>query len=118
MTTAAEVKRLLKPVLAKHDDLVLVGRFLLIKPVWHVARGIYFDQTSRRDKFTVYATTVFLGQNRDGFDLGQSAQFSAPNSHSWSFSEPRTPQWLDGCVDGLLRALRGVVSVETYAACQ
>ena len=43
MTTAAEVRRWLKPLLKQHPDLVLVGRNLIIPPVHHVLRGIFFD---------------------------------------------------------------------------
>jgi hypothetical protein len=42
-TTPADLKRYLKPLLEKRDDLVLVGRLLLIRPVRHLIRGAYFE---------------------------------------------------------------------------
>ena len=43
MTTASEVKKWVGPLLERRPDLVLVGRNLIIKPVRHVVRGIFFD---------------------------------------------------------------------------
>lgn len=45
MTTAAEVRRWLKPLMKRHPNLVLVGRNLIIPPVRHILRGIYFDSS-------------------------------------------------------------------------
>ncbi|MEZ5849035.1 MAG: hypothetical protein R3D68_00100 [Hyphomicrobiaceae bacterium] len=45
MTTAAQVKRMAKPLLARHPDLALVGRMIVIRPVRHVLRAIYIDRT-------------------------------------------------------------------------
>lgn len=43
MTTASEVKAWLRPLLRRRGDLTLVGRNLVIGPVKHIVRGIYFD---------------------------------------------------------------------------
>jgi hypothetical protein len=43
MTTASEVKTWMRPLLQRRDDIVLVGRNLVVAPVKHIVRGIYFD---------------------------------------------------------------------------
>ena len=46
MVTAVQVKGYLQPLLAKHDDLALVGRLLVVKPVHHILRGVLIDRRS------------------------------------------------------------------------
>ena len=45
MTTAEQVKKLVQPLLARHADLALVGRWIFLKPVHHFARAILIDRT-------------------------------------------------------------------------
>lgn len=40
MTTAAQVKRLVQPLLQRNPDLALVGRWVIVKPVHHILRAI------------------------------------------------------------------------------
>ena len=40
MTTAAEVKRMVQPLLSRHADLALVGRWIFVKPIEHFARAV------------------------------------------------------------------------------
>ena len=44
-TKPSDLKRYLKPLLEKRDDLVLVDRLLLIRPVRHLIRGVYFERS-------------------------------------------------------------------------
>lgn len=48
MTTRAEIKRWVKPFVASRADIVLSERALLMTPVHHVARGMYFRSTSTK----------------------------------------------------------------------
>lgn len=48
MTTAKEVKKWVASLLDARSDLALVGRNLILRPVRHVMRGIYFDASSDR----------------------------------------------------------------------
>lgn len=46
MTTAAQIKTLLQPLLARHDDLVVIKRKLIVAPVRHVLCAILIDGTA------------------------------------------------------------------------
>ena len=46
MTTAADVKRWTKVILAQHSDLVLEGRYLYLTPMQHIYRSIVFIGSS------------------------------------------------------------------------
>ena len=54
-TRPADVKHYLKPLLQMRSDLVLVDRLLLIRPVRHLIRGVYFDRTRSKYSFRVWS---------------------------------------------------------------
>ena len=51
MTTAAQVKKMVQPVLARHPDLALVGRWIYVKPVHHFARAVLIGRTAYAEEF-------------------------------------------------------------------
>jgi hypothetical protein len=53
-TRPADLKRYLKPLLKQRSDLVLIDRLLIIRPVRHIVRGVFFDRTSDKYEFRVY----------------------------------------------------------------
>lgn len=83
MTTAADVKRLVQPLLARNPDLVLVGRLVVIQPVRHILRGILIDRVSWKHGFRPhwFATFLFAPQTDFSLDYGD-----------WLFPEPPV-QW-------------------------
>ena len=68
-TRPADIKRYLKPLLKERDDLVLVGRWLFIRPVRHLMRGAFLDRTSDRFSFRVYRTVkpLYGSPGTDGY---------------------------------------------------
>jgi hypothetical protein len=46
MTTVAQVKRVMRPLFERNADLALVGRLVVITPVRHLVRGVFFDRGS------------------------------------------------------------------------
>jgi hypothetical protein len=59
MTTIAHVRQIVQPLLQRHADLALIGRYLLITPVHHFTRGIIIDRGSD-PKLFVPSTSVSL----------------------------------------------------------
>lgn len=53
-TRPADIKRYLKSLLAERDDLVLVGRRLLIRPVRHILRGAFFESMGGGTRFRIW----------------------------------------------------------------
>jgi hypothetical protein len=62
-TRPTDIKRYLKPLLKQRDDLVLIGRRLIIRPVRHLLRGALLDRTSDKYQFQVwrYVNPLFAG---------------------------------------------------------
>ena len=61
-TRPADLKRYLKPLLKQRSDLVLIGRLLIIRPVRHIVRGVFFDRTSDKYLFKLHVIVRLLVQ--------------------------------------------------------
>jgi hypothetical protein len=76
-TRPADLKRYLKPLLKQRSDLVLIGRLLLIRPVRHIVRGVFFDRTSDKYEFKLWFILRLLVEPGDReflrgeIDIGQ-----------------------------------------------
>ncbi len=67
MTTAAQVKKLLRPLLDRHIDTALVGRRLIVKPVTHILRSVFIDSSSNKDRFNpTWQVSMMFEQGSDG----------------------------------------------------
>jgi hypothetical protein len=70
-TRPADLKRYLKPLLKQRSDLVLIGRLLVIRPVRHLLRGVFFDRTSDKYQFRISRciTPLFPVEEGAGYDV-------------------------------------------------
>ena len=64
-TRPADLKRYLKPLLKQRSDLVLIGRLLVIRPVRHIVRGVFFDRTSDKYQFKLWLIVRLLVEPGD-----------------------------------------------------
>lgn len=93
-TSVAQVKRALKPLLGRHQDLALVGRWLIVKPVHHLVRGVLIDRTSSADVFSPRWAVMHLCQVRKSIFLSWGDWRSPPRlhrrdpEHRWCWSDP------------------------------
>jgi len=54
--------------------LVLIGRMLIIRPIRHILRGVFFDRTSDKYRFKIRPYLKLLGGPYfDGFDFVRGA---------------------------------------------
>ena len=69
-TRPADLKRYLKPLLEQRSDLVLVERHLVIRPVRHLLRGVFFDRTSDKYVFNIrrHAVPLYASSGQFGID--------------------------------------------------
>lgn len=115
MTTQRQVKRLVQPLLSRHDDLALVGRLIVLKPVGHLLRGIDIDRTSSADRFrpvwivnSMFEDAIPVISYSQGNDVAWKRQ-------PWSFAT-------DGVADELaeqietqaLPALRSIATIADF----
>jgi hypothetical protein len=79
MTTFRQVKSLVRPLLARNPDLVLVGRMIAVKPIRHMLRYIYIDATGEQMRFRPWCVAVPLYNRMDEIRLGPGRELFRTN---------------------------------------
>ena len=117
MTTARQVKKAMQPLLQRNPDLALVGRFVVIKPVHHILRGIYIDASSLASQFVPIWSTNFLFGPSVAFDRIWGRQVRLSSTGFWRGDDPATyKEWYDEIEQNVLPLLRQVQTVDDFAA--
>lgn len=96
MTTAREIRDLVRPLLERNSDLALVGKnFLWFRPIGHVGRLILLDRTGRATCFAVrwHLTEFFMPETHRWDSLGRcNEQISRSNGFyggtGWYWTDP------------------------------
>jgi hypothetical protein len=83
MTTLRQVKRLLMPLVERHDDLALHGRWLMLKPVRHVLRGILIERTGEAGRFRPWWAVSHLCDPLDLFPLNWATKIRRGGLRQW-----------------------------------
>jgi hypothetical protein len=86
-TRPANIKRYLKPLLKQRSDLALVGRMLIIRPVRHLLRGVFFDRTGSKSAFKIWRFVKPLYESTES--IGYADDIPTPAYQVWhSHFEP------------------------------
>lgn len=89
MVTAAEIRKMVQPLLERHTNLALVGRRLYVKPVHHFARAVFIDRTAYRDHSSPMLTAIHLFDARESFSISWSDRLTHPTDGlNWIATEP------------------------------
>ena len=118
MTTAAQVKKLVRPLLTRHADLALVGRWIFLTPIHHFARAILIDRTIGPEYFNPRWAVVHLFEWRRFFMLDWGELLGNETSVRpglWKISDPNVDLALCREIESkALPALRAIDSLEKY----
>jgi len=112
MTTAAQVKQVVGPLLKRNPDLALVGRLVVVKPVHHILRGIYIDWRSFNSKLFVPTWAAnFLFQPNAYFHF-----FWGKRMHgAWGIDAPDLAEKLADAIErDALPTLRSIVTIDDF----
>jgi hypothetical protein len=116
LTTSADVKRAMQPLLERHDDLALLGRMLIIKPVRHILRFVCIDRRSSPNIF-VANTAVNLSFLKFG---GWSLSGGRPlyiHQRLWDIRDAESIELLRNMIDEeALPELRNINSIDDFVA--
>jgi hypothetical protein len=117
VTTLRQIKGLVAPLLDRHADLALIGPFLVVKPVRHVANAIIINRSSSADVFgPLTASTDLLGKV-DYFGLGTGFTFRGRTGFLWRWSNPGiSEEFLRIAEAEALPRLRSMGGLEAYYA--
>jgi hypothetical protein len=111
MTTAAQVKRLVQPLLQRNPDLALVGRLVFIKPVHHILRGILIGRTFAAKYFVPNWSAIFLFQPNAHFHFFLGTRMLG----DWDFGVPGVSETLaDAIEQEALPVLRSIVTIDDF----
>jgi hypothetical protein len=115
MTTAAEVRTLVAPIVARHDDLVLIKRRLIIKPVRHLLRFVNIDRTGDKDGVNPFWNIDNLARPDGGLGLGIGSSWFPNVGYYFSKSQPDLAERLRaGIEDFALPTLRPVLTIADF----
>lgn len=118
MTTAAEVKAMVRPLLDRHPDLALVGRFLFLKPVHHFARAVIIGHTYSKDQFDPRWVVLHLFQVRTFFSLSwgdRLVNWRSPLPGIWQMSDPDVQlSLIEAIEEQALPKLRAMKTLDDY----
>lgn len=92
MTTRKQIDKLLKPLLARHNDLALVGRMLTIKPVRHIHRVLAIYPSSSADWFHPEWMITHYCVPRKHMPLYCMDRLRPPHPLRWLWTEPAMPE--------------------------
>ncbi|QND52205.1 hypothetical protein HB779_09995 [Phyllobacterium sp. 628] len=124
MTTVAQVRRAVQPLIQRNQDLESIGRFIFIKPVEHIWRGVYLESSRDPNEFVPHTAVGLLIPARSTVDLGTGQQlfksvygpidFGKPQ---WDVSRPETvTRMLEMIEDEALPQLRPIQTFSDYMA--
>ena len=112
MVTAAQVKTYLQPLIDDNDDLALVGRLLVVKPVTHVLRGVLIDRRSSAETIKPVWFTYHMFGPYPTYFLSWGDELSARN---WRTDQLDIGQALCAEISNfVLPRLRPIVSLEDF----
>jgi len=117
MTTAAQVKKLVQPLLDQNPDLAWVGRQIYLKPVHHFARTILIDRFLDPSGFRPLWAVAHLFDVHDTFPLNWSQRLWNPTSSTWLIQDPDVGRLLNETIEvNALPRLREMKSLDDYLA--
>lgn len=133
MTTVAQVKQVVQPLLQRHSDLALVGRYLILKPVTHFVRGVFIDRSIDPKSFmpSVSVCLTFDGSDSDGIGWGNRLNYfhfealdpklidikeNVYGFANWGVDRPETVELMLLFIEAALRQLRDLITFEQLVA--
>ena len=111
MTTVAQVKQVVQPLLQRNSDLALVGRLIVIKPVRHLLCGVHVDRSLDPLNFVPTWSVILLSelQTSFGFLWGNRVR---GHSGTWKTTYPDVSSAMCEAVEE--EALAPMRSIKTF----
>lgn len=115
MTTGAQIRKMVKPLLVRHSDLAMVGRFMVVGPIHHLRRGIYLDYYRNPWMFDPRTVVdIFIPPHNIGL-LGLGDHLSDPKTGYWDATNPDSVErFFDLLEDKILPKLRSTTTFDHY----
>ena len=118
MPSALQIKKALQPLLQRNPDLALVHRFVVIKPVHHIQRGIYFKSGSSDTFYPYWTVNVLFAPQVLGFDMIWAREvYASPLRSGFHSYHSDVSELLCGQIERVaLPLLRQVQTIDDFVA--
>jgi hypothetical protein len=112
MTTIAQVKQVVQPLLQRNPDLVLVGRRVFITPIRHILRGITLMRSIDPKLFIPAWAVVFLFEPSDSLSLNWGEGIYKV---TWDVTNPDLPaKMCEAIEEQALPLLRPIETIDDF----
>ncbi|MBX9774847.1 MAG: hypothetical protein K2Y71_10605 [Xanthobacteraceae bacterium] len=111
MTTIAQVKEAVQPLLQRNPDLALIGRLVIIKPVHHILCGINIGRSLDHLKFVPAWSVLLLSEQHENFGYLWGAKVRGPRG-SWRITDPDLPRAMCEAIEH--EALTPMRAIKTF----
>jgi hypothetical protein len=112
MTTVAQVKQVVQPLLQRNPDLALVGRCVFITPVRHILRGINLMRSIDPSLFIPGWAVVFLFEPIDMLSLNWGQRIYKV---TWDVANPDLPaKMCEAIEEQALPLLRPIETIDDF----
>jgi hypothetical protein len=116
MTTVAQVRQAVQPLLQRNPDLALVGRLVVVKPVRHILRGVSLGRSLDPLLFVPTWAVIFLFEPCDSFSYNWGERVYGP-SGVWDISDPDLPETMCLAIEEeALPLLRRVKTIDDFVS--
>jgi hypothetical protein len=111
MTTIAQVKRLVRPLLQRNPDLALVRRWVVVKPVHHILRAISIGRSLDPKSFVPTWAANFLFQPNARLHFFWGTRMKG----TWDVDVPELDENLADAIEReALPTLRSLVTIDDF----
>jgi hypothetical protein len=115
MTTSRQVKQLLSPLLERHDDLAVIGHWLIVRPVRHVLRGVILERTGDASRFRPRWAVTNLCEPQTSFPVSWGAMIVGKGR--WRWDNPTLQNDLFHAIEEqALPSLRSIQTLDDFVA--
>ncbi len=115
MTTAADIRQLVQPLLKRNPDMALAKKFVFFKPFNHLIQGIFIDRVGRKYGFQPKwcITCAFEPLSHVCLTMGTEI---FPEKESWNINRPGIEEEFANRMEGIaLPNLRNWPTIEAFA---
>jgi hypothetical protein len=117
MTTVSQVKKAVQPLLQRNQDLALVGRLVILKPVHHIMRGVFICSSSIPDEFMPTWAVNFLFEPEASFSFNWGDRLYKPSTGFWDVKDPATPEEMCARIEQVaLPIVRPIQTIDDFVA--
>jgi hypothetical protein len=117
MTTKAQIRKLVKPLLARHPDLVAIDDWIILKPVRHVIRAVTIDRCGEARRFRPTWAVVDIVEPLKMMTLNWGEMFGHPTRSLWYWDDPTIQDALIEVMEAeVLPLIRSIQTLDDFVS--